>query len=74
MDMNKQIIKSFEKVIVLLLVMMGIFSSCTKDELKDDLKPNYGDNIQRYGCPEAHYYKGTLGSVNDVFEIDNIDN
>ena len=67
--MKKQIIKSFERVIVLLLVIMGAFSSCKKDEPK----PNYGDNAQRYGCPEARYDKGTVGSVNDVLEISEFD-
>jgi len=68
--MKKQVIKSFERVIVLLLVIMGAFSSCKKE----DPKPNYGDNAQRYGCPEARYYKGTIGSVNDVLGISEFDN
>ena len=68
--MRKQVIKSFERVIVLLLVIMGAFSSCKKE----DPKPNYGDNVQRYGCPEARYYNGTMDSVTDVFETYDIDN
>jgi len=68
--MKKQVVKSFERVIVLLLVIMGAFSSCKKE----DPKPNYGDNAQRYGCPEARYYKGTIGSVTDVLEISEFDN
>jgi len=73
MYMNKLIIKSFERVIVLLLVIMGAFSSCKKDDPKDESKPNYGDNVQRYGCIAAHYYKGAIGSGNDVLEIGEFD-
>jgi len=68
--MRKRVIKSFERIIVLLLVIVGAFSSCKKE----DPKPNYGDNVKRYGCPEAPYYKGTIGSVNDVLEISEFDN
>ena len=68
--MKKQVIKSLERVILLLLVMMGTFSSCKKE----DPKPNYGDNVQRYGCPEARYFQKIAGSVDDVLEIDDIDN
>jgi len=44
--MKKPIIKSFDKVIVLLLFIFGVFSSCSKD----DPQPEYGITFM-YGVP-----------------------
>ena len=46
--MKKPIIKSFDKVIVSLLFVFGIFSSCCKE-------PLYGMPVPEYGAPAIMY-------------------
>ena len=53
--MKKIIIKSLDKVIVSLLVIMGVFSSCNKD----DIKPMYGV-MPEYGVPMGEYGKSIV--------------
>ena len=51
--MKKPIIKSFDKVIVLLLFIFGIFSSCGKEPLYGTPEPEYGVILPMYGVPKA---------------------
>jgi hypothetical protein len=45
--MKKPIIKFFDKIVILLLFIIGVFSSCQKD----DPKPKYGNIKPMYGPP-----------------------
>ena len=72
--MNKIIIKSLDRVIVSLLVTMGVFSSCNKDEIKPMYGvPEYGVVMPKYGIP-MEYYENIDKTVQDIPIISEIEN
>jgi hypothetical protein len=65
--MKKPIIKSLDKVVVMLLFILGVFSSCEKDEPK----PEYGVAFM-YGVPVP--YNGENSAITqDIPVIGDID-
>jgi len=72
--MKKPIIKSFDKVIVLLLFIFGVFSNCIKPEYGMPV-PEYG-MIPMYGVPPPKEIKSTIineEANQDVSIINEID-
>jgi len=52
--MKTLIIKSLDRIIVFLLFIMGVFSSCTKEEPR----PEY--DASRYGVPQSYNYEKSI--------------
>jgi len=74
--MKKPIIKSFDKAIVLLLFIFGVFSSCNKEESN---VPEYGVAYM-YGVPTPSNGEKNVvisqektNSIQDIQVIDEID-
>jgi hypothetical protein len=59
--MKKPFIKLLDKIIILLLFIMGVFSSCQKDEPK----PKYG-NVPLYGTPPPDKSVVVAQETNDI--------
>ena len=67
--MKKTIIKIFDKIIVLLLVLFGVFSSCDKPVEYGPL-PEYGVIVPMYGPPTEIIINDDINPVEDILEID----
>ena len=66
--MKKSIIKFWDKIIVVLLGLLGVFNSC-----KSDCTDNSGGMVAKYGMPQATYeIKGTIKSKANSKPIPNI--
>ena len=65
--MKKQIIKLWDKIIIVLLGIAGVLGSCDKP------KPEYGAPIPEYGIPHAMYeLKGVISDKETSNPIQNI--
>ena len=63
--MKKTIIKIFDKIIVLLLVLFGVFSSCDKP-----VEPEHGGIVLMYGPPtNVIINDDNSNSAQDILEI-----
>ena len=67
--MKKTIIKIFDKIIVLLLLLFGVFSGCDKPVEYGPL-PEYGVPVPMYGPPtEVIINDDTSNSAQDILEM-----
>ena len=73
--MKKPIIKIFDKVIVLLLVLFGVFAGCDKSVPEYGMPvPEYGVIVPMYGSPTNVIINDDTNPVGDILEMneDNI--
>ncbi|MCL2290660.1 MAG: hypothetical protein FWC34_08175 [Bacteroidetes bacterium] len=73
--MNKNIIKSFDKAIVLLLFAFGVFSSCDKNEIVPmyGVVPEYGVPIPDNSIKNVVIHQETTNHIQDVPVISEVD-
>ena len=62
--MKKIVIKIFDKIIVLLLVLFGVFASCDKP-----VEPKYGVIVPMYGPPTEVIVNDDINPVRDILEM-----